>query len=109
MALKDHENQKIPSKELCHVKYHSKMQTLTESSIPSCSVTFGANDIHLHPLRARDVEIGPEIIDEALHPAAVGRGVVELDGIALPWNQSTAPRVLPPAATAARARAMAAS
>jgi len=28
------------------------MQTLTESSIPSPSVTFGANDVCLHPLVA---------------------------------------------------------
>lgn len=26
-----------------------------------------------------DAEIGPEIIDEALHPATVGRGIIELD------------------------------
>jgi len=31
-----------------------------------------------------DAEIGPEIVDEALHPAAIGRGIVKLDGITLP-------------------------
>ena len=31
-----------------------------------------------------DAEIGPEIVDEALHPASICRGVVELDGVALP-------------------------
>ena len=35
-----------------------------------------------------DAEIGPEMVDEALHPSPVGRGVVQqqqqLDGVALP-------------------------
>ena len=38
----------------------------------------------LYDEQVGDVEIGPEIVDEALHPSAVGRGVVQLDGVALP-------------------------
>lgn len=38
----------------------------------------------LYDEQIRHAEISPEIVDEALHPAAVGRGVVELDGVALP-------------------------
>ena len=38
----------------------------------------------LYDEQVGDAEIGPEIVDEALHPSAVGRGVVQLDGVALP-------------------------
>jgi hypothetical protein len=52
VALKDHKNKKIPSKELCYVKYHRKMEPLPENSIMSGSVMFGGDGVHLHPLEA---------------------------------------------------------
>jgi hypothetical protein len=39
---------------------------------------------NLYEGKIQDVEIDPEIIDEVLHPATIGRGIIELDGVTLP-------------------------
>jgi len=49
IASKDRENRKIPLKKLHHVKYYQKMRALTEISIPSRSVSIGANGRQHHP------------------------------------------------------------
>ena len=63
IALKDHENRKIPPKKLRYVKYHRKIELLPKNSITGIEVTASARWISVHLIKAKKNPLQPPLIE----------------------------------------------